>query len=179
MYAEGAQSRYRIYRGGHRAISACKSPADRSGSDEADQMRPSCDTVSRSSASSAVLASMRERLNSSISSPCTICQLPPAVVVTGNDDSSPSGTPYDPSDITAIDTQSPSGEPCSQSRAASIVADAADAADEAPRASMMAAPRLATVGIKSSSIQERSLTTSTAFLPSTSAWKISGYCVAE
>src|SRR5919199_6867998 len=92
---------------------------------------------------------------------------------------SPSGTPYEPSETTAIDTQSPSGEPVSQSRAASMVADAAEAADEEPRASMIAAPRLATVGMKSFSIQDWSLTTSAAFLPPTSAWKMSGYWVAE
>ena len=60
-----------------------------------------------------------------------------------------------------------------------MVADAADAAEDAPRASMIAAPRLATVGMKSFSIQAWSLTTSAAFLPPTSAWKMSGYWVAE
>ena len=44
---------------------------------------------------------------------------------------------------------------------------------------MIAAPRLATVGMKSFSIQAWSSTTSAAFLPPTSAWKMSGYCVAE
>ena len=44
---------------------------------------------------------------------------------------------------------------------------------------MIAAPRLATVGMKSFSIQFWSLTTSAAFLPPTSAWKMSGYWVAE
>jgi malate dehydrogenase len=43
-----------------------------------------------------------------------------------------------------------------------MVADAAEAADELPRASMIAAPRLATVGMKSFSIQDWSLTTSAA-----------------
>src|SRR6201996_267720 len=81
--------------------------------------------------------------------------------------------------MTAIDTQSSAGVPSSQSRAASTVADAAEAADEAPRESMIAAPRLATVGMKSLSIQFWSLTTSAAFLPLTSAWKMSGYWVAE
>src|ERR1700754_4710745 len=81
--------------------------------------------------------------------------------------------------MTAIDTQSSFGLPRSQSRAASVVADAADAADEAPRASMIAAPRLATVGMKSFSIQAWSLTTSAAFFPPTSAWNTSGYWVAE
>src|SRR4051794_24525217 len=60
-----------------------------------------------------------------------------------------------------------------------MVADAAEAADEEPRASMIAAPRLATVGMNSFSIQAWSLTTSAAFLPATSAWKMSGYWVAE
>src|SRR5689334_1542406 len=60
-----------------------------------------------------------------------------------------------------------------------MVADAAEAAEDEPRASMMAAPRLATVGMKSFSIQSWSLTTSAAFLPPTSAWKMSGYWVAE
>src|SRR4051794_41815808 len=60
-----------------------------------------------------------------------------------------------------------------------MVADAADAAEEEPRASMIAAPRLATVGMKSFSIQAWSPTTSAAFLPATSAWKMSGYWVAE
>src|SRR5687768_15974148 len=91
----------------------------------------------------------------------------------------PSGTPYDPSETTAIETQSSAGVPVSQSRAASIVAEAADAADDDPRASMIAAPRLATVGMKSLSIQDWSPTTSAAFLPAISAWKMSGYCVAE
>ena len=60
-----------------------------------------------------------------------------------------------------------------------MVADAAEAAEEAPRASMIAAPRLATVGMKSFSIQSWSLTTSAAFFPPTSAWNTSGYWVAE
>src|ERR1700730_13216881 len=81
--------------------------------------------------------------------------------------------------MTAIDTQSSLGVPSSQSRAASTVADAADAAEELPRASMIAAPRLATVGMKSSAIHFSSLTTSAAFLPPISAWKMSGYWVAE
>ena len=100
-------------------------------------------------------------------------------MVTGNEETRPSGTPYDPSETTAIDTQSPSAEPSSQSRAASIVADAAEAAEEEPRASMMAAPRLATVGMKVFSIQSWSSTTSAALRPPTSAWKRSGYWVAE
>ena len=60
-----------------------------------------------------------------------------------------------------------------------MAALAADAADDAPRASMIAAPRLATVGMKSLSSHCWSFTTSAAFLPPTWAWKMSGYCVAE
>src|SRR5690606_18314176 len=41
------------------------------------------------------------------------------------------------------------------------------------------APRLATVGMKSSASHFSSLTTSAAFLPATVAWKMSGYWVAE
>ena len=59
------------------------------------------------------------------------------------------------------------------------MAEAADAADDDPRASMIAAPRLATVGMKSFSIQAWSPTVSAAFLPATSAWNRSGYWVAE
>ena len=61
----------------------------------------------------------------------------------------PSSTPYQPCDGIAIDTQSPSGVPSTQSCTWSIAALAADAALDAPRASMIAAPRLATVGMKS------------------------------
>src|SRR6185437_6476249 len=80
---------------------------------------------------------------------------------------------------TDIDTQSPSGVPRAQSRAWSQVALAADAAEEDPRASMMAAPRLATVGMNVFSSQSWSSTTSAAMRPPTSAWNRSGYCVAE
>src|SRR4249920_1071178 len=61
----------------------------------------------------------------------------------------------------------------------STVALAADAADDEPRAAMIAAPRLATVGMKSLSSQAWSLISSAAFLPSTSAWNRSGYWLAE
>src|SRR3954468_10139195 len=60
-----------------------------------------------------------------------------------------------------------------------MVADAADAADDEPRASMIAAPRLATVGMNVFSIQSWSPTTSAALRPPTWAWNRSGYCVAE
>ena len=85
---------------------------------------------------------------------------PPPDVVIGKDETSPSGTPYEPSERTAIETQSPAGVPSNQSRAWAIVAAAALAALEAPRASMMAAPRFCTVGMKSVSSQFWSPTTS-------------------
>ena len=92
---------------------------------------------------------------------------------------SPSWTPYEPSETTAIDTRSPSADPWNQSRAASTVADAAEAADEEPRAAMMAAPRLATVGMKVFSSESWSPTASAASRPATSAWNRWGYWVAE
>src|SRR6478735_6564574 len=78
-----------------------------------------------------------------------------------------------------IETQSPSGVPRDQLRTWSMAALAADAADERPRALMMAAPRWATVGMNSDSIQAWSPMTSAAGLPEISAWKTSGYWVAE
>ena len=60
-----------------------------------------------------------------------------------------------------------------------MVAEAADAADDAPRASMIAAPRLATVGMNVPASQSWSPTASAALRPPTSAWNRSGYCVAE
>ena len=69
--------------------------------------------------------------------------------------------------------------PATQSRTWSMAALAAEAADDSPRASMIAAPRFCTVGMKVSSIHAWSLISFAAFWPSTSAWKTSGYCVAE
>src|SRR5438045_1741226 len=56
---------------------------------------------------------------------------------------------------------------------------AAEAADEAPRASIMAAPRFATVGMNVFSIHERSSTWAAALRPLTLQLKRSGYCVTE
>src|SRR5687767_114133 len=82
-----------------------------------------------------------------------------------------------------IVTQSPSGLPDTQLRTWSIAALAALAAEEGPRASMIAAPRFCTVGMKVCSSQAWSLIIGQTFLPSlispTSAWNRSGYCVAE
>src|SRR5688572_1665729 len=75
-------------------------------------------------------------------------------------------------------TQSFAGEASAQSRTWSSAAFAADAADDEPRASMIAAPRCCTVGMKSFSTHCWS-TRSPAFFPSTLVWKMSGYWVAE
>ena len=80
---------------------------------------------------------------------------------------------------TPIETQSPSGVPSTQSWTWSIAALAAEAALEAPRASMIAAPRLATLGMNSSAIQASSSTASQALSPSTLALTRSGYWVVE
>src|SRR5260221_7567970 len=69
--------------------------------------------------------------------------------------------------------------PCTQSRTWSIAAFAAEAAEESPRASMIAAPRFCTVGMNVDSIHAWSLMSLAAFWPSTSALNTSGYCVAE
>ena len=59
-----------------------------------------------------------------------------------------------------------------------MAALAAEAAEDAPRTSMISAPRLATRGMNSSRSQASS-TWSAAGLPATSAWYTSGYWVAE
>src|ERR1700733_5022960 len=86
--------------------------------------------------------------------------------------------PYEPSDGMPIDTQSTSEVPSAQSRMWSIAADAAEAADDAPRALMIAAPRCCTTGMNVSSSHFWS-TSDFAGLPFTTVWLISGYCVAE
>src|SRR5689334_19990829 len=90
---------------------------------------------------------MPARTASDSSSPSTIDHEPPDEV-TGNELTSPAGTPYSPRLGSATDTQSPSRVPSTQSRTWSTAADAALAADDAPRAAMIAAPRFATVGAK-------------------------------
>ena len=74
--------------------------------------------------------------------------------------------------------QSPGAVPCTQVWMWSIAAEAAEAAEEAPRALMIAAPRCCTTGMKVSSIHFWS-TSDFAGLPSTRVWLRSGYCVAE
>src|SRR5215813_11648987 len=90
----------------------------------------------------------------------------------------PGAMPYEPSDGTAIDTQSPSAVPCAHVRMWSIAADAADAADDAPRALMIAAPRCCTIGMNSSRYHACG-TRDSAGLPPAVACARSGNCVAE
>ena len=68
-----------------------------------------------------------------------------------------------------METQSPSAVPWVQSRMWSIAAEAADAAEDAPRALMMAAPRCCTSGMKVSAYQAWS-TNESAGLPFTWVW---------
>src|SRR5215469_356093 len=75
-------------------------------------------------------------------------------------------------------TQSPLGVPKTQSRMWSMAAEAAEAADEALRASMMAAPRFCTVGMNWPLTQSW-FTSFAAGLPFTVAERMSGYWVVE
>src|SRR5690606_30003685 len=132
---------------------------------------------SRSSSSSFRVWSMRSRENASISRPSTRVYSP-LDVVTGTPYTMPSGMPYEPSEGTPMVTHLPF-EPSTQSRMWSMAALAAEAAEDRPRASMMAAPRLPTVGMKVSRFQAWSLMTSSIFLPLTVAKRVSGYIVGE
>src|SRR6185437_8853159 len=76
-------------------------------------------------------------------------------------------------------TQEPDSLPSTQSWTWSTAALAALAAEDRPRASMIAAPRFCTVGMKLDSSQAWSLIMGQTFLPSHSALKRSGYWVAE
>src|SRR5258705_284525 len=76
-------------------------------------------------------------------------------------------------------TQLPGRVPWTQSRTWSMAAFAALAAEDSPRASMIAAPRFCTVGMKVFSSQSMSLIIGQTFLPPHSAWNTSGYWVAE
>src|SRR5581483_2289158 len=134
-------------------------------------------TSSRSATSSFVVTSSFSRANSSCSRPSTICQPVPSLR-TGNPNWRPSGTPYSPRLHTASDAQSPSAVGVRMLLTESITAFAADAADDAPRASMMAAPRLCTVSMNVVRSQSASPITSGAGLPPMRALRKSGYCVA-
>src|SRR6476660_7319510 len=75
-------------------------------------------------------------------------------------------------------TQSSFGVPSTQELTWAMAAFAAEAAEDAPRASMIAAPRLATVGMKVSRSHSGSTWSATG-LPPTVAWNRSGYWLAE
>ena len=83
---------------------------------------------------------MRSAANSSCSSPSTTDQPPRPSARTGKPNCRPSGVPYWPSLATATERQSPSGVAVRRLTTVSMAALAADAAEEAPRASMIAAP---------------------------------------
>src|SRR5690606_17751822 len=70
-------------------------------------------------------------------------------------------------------------EPSTQSRTWSMAALAAEAAEDRPRASMMAAPRLPTVGMKVLRFHSWSLMMASIFSPLTVAKRVSGYMVGE
>src|SRR5690606_3400803 len=70
-------------------------------------------------------------------------------------------------------------EPSTQSWMWSMAALAAEAAEDRPRAAMMAAPRLPTVGMKVSRIQASSLIRDWTDWPPMVAKRVSGYMVGE
>ncbi len=80
----------------------------------------------------------------------------------------PFGMPYSPFDAMPMVTHLPL-LPSAQSRIWSMAALAADAADDTPRAAMMAAPRLPTVGKKVPTFQAWSLIMSLTLAPATLA----------
>src|SRR6202044_1463558 len=89
-----------------------------------------------------------------------------------------SGISYEPSDGMPMVTHLPF-VPRIQSCTWSIAALAADAADDNPRASMIAAPRLPTVGMNVLRFHSSSLISLVSDSPSTVAKRKSGYMVGE
>mmetsp|Transcript_19821 Transcript_19821/g.76072 ORF Transcript_19821/g.76072 Transcript_19821/m.76072 type:complete len:323 (+) Transcript_19821:1339-2307(+) len=141
--------------------------------------------ASRSSRSSDCVASIAERVASSMVKPLAKRQAPPASITTGNEKIRPSLTPKGlPSLLTAMLTTRPS-EPMTQSRMWSQMADAALAAELAPRAAMTSLPRCWTPGTSSSLTHRsppsprRAATVSTARPSSTVANVTIGTWVAE
>ena len=97
--------------------------------------------------------------------------LPPAPVAPHREpELQPSGTPYSPRDTTASETHSPGGVGRRMLTTESMAAFAALAADDKPRAAMIAAPRCCTVVRNSPSSHARSGMTSTAGRPPISAF---------
>ena len=110
----------------------------------------------------------------------------PSTDSTGNDETSPSGTPYDPSETTAALVH-PFEVPSTQSCTWSIVALAADPTEDEPRTSMISAPRFATRGMKWSTSHSRAASgpprrwdsSADTDWPPAVACETSGNCVAE
>src|SRR6266481_2955117 len=97
-----------------------------------------------SSFSSFTLASIFPRLNSLIGTFCTTCGVP-SLTCTGNEQIKPFSTPYSPVEHNATLCQFPFGVSVINERTVSTTAFAADAADDKPRALIIAAPRCCTV----------------------------------
>ncbi len=89
------------------------------------------------------------------------------------------GIPYSPRETTASDVQPSGPVPVRMLTTESTAAFAADAAEERPRASMIAAPRFWTVVRKSPCSHSSSRMTSGTEVPSMVAWATSGNWVAE
>src|SRR5439155_4159825 len=106
--------------------------------------RSSSCTSSRSSNSSFVVTLIFPRAHSSCSRPSTTDQAAPSLR-TGKPNWRPSGMPYSPRLATASECQSPSGVGFTTLRTESRSACAADAAEDAPRLSITAAPRFWTI----------------------------------
>src|SRR4029077_1444573 len=97
-----------------------------------------------SSFNSFTLASIFPRLNPLIGTFCTTCAFP-FFTCTGNEQINPFSTPYSPVEHKATLCQSSFGASVINERTVSTTAFAADAADESPRALIIAAPRCCTV----------------------------------
>jgi len=101
----------------------------------------------------------------------------PGVEVCGNENISPSGTPYwVPSVLTQTDCHS--SLPRAQSLMWSIDADPAEAADEAPLRSIISAPLFCTLGVNSLTFHPASIK-SLAAVPPIVQFLTSGYIVGE
>ena len=117
--------------------------------------------------------------NSSWVRPSTTVHPPCPLVRTGKPYWRPCGTPYSPFETTASEVQSSPTVPLWMAATESMAALAAEAAEDRPRAAMMAAPRFWTVVRKSPCSHAVSPMTSAAGLPSILAFATSGNWVAE
>ena len=113
---------------------------------------------------------IRSVAKASWESPSTTVQPPSPLDRTGNPNCSPSGIPYSPREGTANEVTSSPGVAVWMLTTESMAALAADAADESPRASMMAAPRFCTVVRNSPWSQASSSMTSGAGFPPMRVW---------